>query len=278
MGEGCGRLTAVCDGSAGGAQSTGGRQVKREQGELEPTESEQGTQLDPAECRCSYGDACFCCLGGGGGYHPRYHPHYHPRAMRIPIPGPIPPIHYTHLPHLVTLALSPSIKTDGLVTGSPRADLGPGHRVSHRGGGGFRGTLFHGSAKFRVFREFLAHQQHTLWTLAGGDTLWRGGSAKFPTAKFTTVNLTWSDPPPLLWSLGKERHKESGVATVLEEVEQRSISQQRMTEWQIASGGAFRIEPRLRAQSPGLPPRAKEARTCRPPRAVHLLRSGGGCV
>ena len=45
-------------------------------------------------------------------------------------------------------------------------------------------------AKFRVLREFLVHQQYTLWTLAGG-------SMKFPTAKFATVNLNWRENPPL---------------------------------------------------------------------------------
>ena len=36
----------------------------------------------------------------------------------------------------------------------------------------------------------------------GGQTLTPGGSAKFPTAKFTTANLTWLQiPPPPLYLL-----------------------------------------------------------------------------
>ena len=50
-------------------------------------------------------------------------------------------------------------------------------------------------ANFGVLREFLAHQQYTLWTLAGGTTQNPGGSATFPTAKFTSANLTRRGPP-----------------------------------------------------------------------------------
>ena len=52
------------------------------------------------------------------------------------------------------------------------------------------------TAKFTLLREFLAHQQYTLWTLAGGTTQNPGGSAKFFAAKFITANLTWHEPPP----------------------------------------------------------------------------------
>ena len=45
-------------------------------------------------------------------------------------------------------------------------------------------------AKFGVLREFLTHQQYTLYPLNPG------GSPKFPTAKFTTANLTWRKIPP----------------------------------------------------------------------------------
>ena len=53
-------------------------------------------------------------------------------------------------------------------------------------------------AKFSVLREFLAHQQYTLWTLAGGTTQNPGGSAKLPTAEFTTAkfDLARNPPPP----------------------------------------------------------------------------------
>ena len=41
-----------------------------------------------------------------------------------------------------------------------------------------------------------ANFSHTLWALAGGTTQNPGGSAKCPTAKFTTANLTWREIPP----------------------------------------------------------------------------------
>ena len=86
--------------------------------------------------------------------------------------------------------------------------------VSYRGGGiswrfnftweisRFKLTREISHAKFRVLRNsgFSANFSQTssthcgLWR--GGQTLTPGGSAKFPTAKFTTVNLTWREIPP----------------------------------------------------------------------------------
>ena len=65
------------------------------------------------------------------------------------------------------------------------------------------------NAKFRVPRECLAHQQYTLWTLAGGTTQNPGGSAKSPTAKFATANLTWREipPPPHVLDLTQTAHE-----------------------------------------------------------------------
>ena len=93
--------------------------------------------------------------------------------------------------------------------------------LPHTGGGG--GISWHlnfafqidreiSHAKFRVLREFLAHQQYTLRTLAGGQTLTPGGSVQFPTVKFTTANLTWHEitpPPPPKTRSGPQRVRTS---------------------------------------------------------------------
>ena len=74
-------------------------------------------------------------------------------------------------------------------------------------------------AKFRVLREFLAHRQYTLWTVAGGHTQNPGGSAKF-----TTVNLTWRKIPPASVFSGHGMQRTGGSAP----------KQHRAVEWTAA--------------------------------------------
>ena len=87
-----------------------------------------------------------------------------------------------------------------------------GH-VPHKGGGDCGGNCtFQIDRGIPGLRELLAHQQYTLWTLAGGTTQNPGGSAKFLTAKFTAANLTSRNPSPPPVRLA---HEVSSVLTIL---------------------------------------------------------------